>query len=68
VQALVRQQIAGRPPDRERGQTGKPGGNRLQGDVPTIELVMGYSKTNTSPLLKSFLSRVDEMIERTSKS
>jgi LysR family hca operon transcriptional activator len=40
----------------------------LQGEVPTIDLVLGYSKTNTSPLLKRFLSRVDEMIERVSKS
>ena len=27
----------------------------LQGDVPTIDLVVGYSKTNTSPILKLFL-------------
>ncbi|HTR88164.1 MAG TPA: LysR family transcriptional regulator [Reyranella sp.] len=40
----------------------------LQGEAPTIELALGYSRTNTSPLLKRFLSRVDEMIERVSKS
>lgn len=34
----------------------------LQGEVPTIDLVLGYSKTNTSPLLKRFLSKVDDMI------
>jgi len=34
----------------------------LRGDVPTIELVIGYSKANTSPLLKRFLSKVDELI------
>jgi LysR family hca operon transcriptional activator len=27
----------------------------LRGDVPTIDLVVGYSKTNTSPILKLFL-------------
>jgi LysR family hca operon transcriptional activator len=32
----------------------------LQGEIPTIDLVMGYSKSNTSPLLKRFLSRADE--------
>jgi LysR family hca operon transcriptional activator len=39
----------------------------LQGDAPTIELVVGYSKTNTSPILKLFLSRVDDLIARVSK-
>ena len=34
----------------------------LQGDVPTIDLVVGYSKTNTSPILKLFLSRIDDLI------
>jgi LysR family hca operon transcriptional activator len=36
----------------------------LQGDVPTIDLAIGYSKANTSPTLKLFLSRVDELIAR----
>jgi LysR family hca operon transcriptional activator len=39
----------------------------LAGDVPTIDLVIGYSKANTSPVLKLFLSRVDELISRVSK-
>ena len=39
----------------------------LRGDVPTIDLVVGYSKTNTSPILKLFLSRIDELIARVSK-
>jgi LysR family hca operon transcriptional activator len=39
----------------------------LQGDVPTIDLVMGYSKTNTSPILKLFLSRADELVARVSQ-
>jgi LysR family transcriptional regulator, hca operon transcriptional activator len=36
----------------------------LKGDVPTIDLAIGYSKANTSPTLKLFLSRVDELIVR----
>ena len=36
----------------------------LKGDVPTIDLVIGYSNTNTSPILKLFLSRVDDLIAR----
>jgi LysR family hca operon transcriptional activator len=39
----------------------------LQGDVPTIDLVVGYSKTNASPILKLFLSRIDDLIARVSK-
>jgi LysR family transcriptional regulator, hca operon transcriptional activator len=39
----------------------------LQGEVPTIDLVVGYSKTNTSPILKLFLSRIDDLIARVSK-
>jgi LysR family hca operon transcriptional activator len=34
----------------------------LQGETPTIDLVLGYSKANTSPLLKSFLTKVDELV------
>ena len=39
----------------------------LAGDVPTIDLVVGYSRTNTSPVLKLFLSRLSELIVRVSK-
>ena len=39
----------------------------LRGDVPTIDLVVGYSKTNPSPILKLFLSRIDDLIARVSK-
>ncbi len=39
----------------------------LKGDVPTIDLVIGYSKANTSPILKLFLSRVDDLIASVSK-
>jgi LysR family transcriptional regulator, hca operon transcriptional activator len=38
----------------------------LLGEVPTIDLVVGYSKTNTSPILKLFLSRIDDLIARVS--
>jgi LysR family hca operon transcriptional activator len=38
----------------------------LEGDTPTIDLVIGYSKANTSPTLKLFLSRVDALIDRVS--
>jgi LysR family transcriptional regulator, hca operon transcriptional activator len=39
----------------------------LRGDAPTIDLVVGYNKANASPILKLFLSRVDELIARVSK-
>ena len=34
----------------------------LAGEAPSIDLVLGYHKANNSPLLKIFLSRVDDMI------
>ena len=34
----------------------------LAGEAPSIDLVLGYHKANNSPLLKTFLSRVDDMI------
>jgi LysR family hca operon transcriptional activator len=34
----------------------------LEGDAPTIDLVIGYSRSNTSPVLKYFLSRADELM------
>jgi LysR family hca operon transcriptional activator len=36
----------------------------LDGETPTIELVLGYSRSNTAPLLKRFLARTDELIAR----
>jgi len=39
----------------------------LYGEVPTIDLVMGYNNSNTSPLLKRFLLRADELVNRVSK-
>jgi LysR family hca operon transcriptional activator len=37
----------------------------LQGEVPTIDLVIGYNKANTSPMLKRFLARIGELVART---
>jgi LysR family transcriptional regulator, hca operon transcriptional activator len=34
----------------------------LKGDPPTIDLFMGYNRSNTSPLLKRFLARADELV------
>ena len=34
---------------------------RLQGEAPTIELVLGYNRSNTSALLKRFLARTDQL-------
>jgi LysR family hca operon transcriptional activator len=39
----------------------------LKGDTPTIELVIGYKKSNESPILKLLLSRLDELVARVSK-
>ena len=33
----------------------------LDGGAPTIDLVIGYNKTNTSPILGLFLSRLDQL-------
>jgi LysR family hca operon transcriptional activator len=38
----------------------------LQGEAPTIDLAVGYSKANTSPILKLFLSRIEELTARIS--
>jgi LysR family hca operon transcriptional activator len=38
----------------------------LKGKTPTIELVLGYKKSNKSPILKLLLSRLDELIARAS--
>jgi len=40
----------------------------LQGEAPTIDLVVGYSRMNVSPILKLFLSRIDDLIARVSKN
>jgi LysR family hca operon transcriptional activator len=33
----------------------------LAGEAPTIDLVVGYNKTNTTPILELFLSRLDQI-------
>jgi LysR family transcriptional regulator, hca operon transcriptional activator len=38
----------------------------LKGDTPTVDLVLGYKKSNKSPILKLLLSRLDELISRAS--
>ncbi len=34
---------------------------RLKGEQPTVDLVIGYHKANASPILKMFLSRIDDL-------
>jgi LysR family transcriptional regulator, hca operon transcriptional activator len=46
-----------------RSVTSRP----LKGDAPTVELVLGYKKSNESPILKLLLSRLDELVARVSK-
>jgi LysR family hca operon transcriptional activator len=36
----------------------------LKGEAPTIDLVIGYHKANTSPILRKFLSRIDDLTAR----
>jgi LysR family hca operon transcriptional activator len=45
-----------------RSVTSRP----LKGDTPTIDLVLGYKKSNQSPILKLLLSRLDELVARAS--
>jgi LysR family hca operon transcriptional activator len=47
-----------------RSVTSRP----LKGDTPTVELVLGYKKSNESPILKLLLSRLDELVSRVSKN
>jgi LysR family hca operon transcriptional activator len=35
----------------------------LTGNAPTIDVAVGYNRSNTSPILKLFLSRLDELID-----
>src|SRR6202035_554193 len=39
----------------------------LKGESPTVDLVLGYRKSNQSPILKLLLSRLDELVARVSK-
>jgi LysR family hca operon transcriptional activator len=38
----------------------------LKGETPTIDLVVGYHKANTSPILRTFLSKIDGLTSRIS--
>ncbi len=38
----------------------------LKGHIPTVDLVLGYKKSNQSPILKLLLSRLDELVARVS--
>jgi LysR family hca operon transcriptional activator len=33
----------------------------LEGNAPMIDIAVGYSKSNTSPIVKLFLSRLGEL-------
>jgi LysR family transcriptional regulator, hca operon transcriptional activator len=46
-----------------RSVTSRP----LKGNAPTVDLVLGYKKSNKSPILKLLLSRLDELVDRVSK-
>jgi LysR family transcriptional regulator, hca operon transcriptional activator len=46
-----------------RSVTSRP----LKGEAPTVELVLGYKKSNESPILKLLLSRMDELVARVSR-
>jgi LysR family transcriptional regulator, hca operon transcriptional activator len=46
-----------------RSVTSRP----LKGNAPTVDLVLGYKKSNKSPILKLLLSRLDELVARVSK-
>jgi LysR family hca operon transcriptional activator len=46
-----------------RSVTSRP----LKGEAPTVELVLGYKKSNESPILKLLLSRLDELVARVSR-
>jgi len=39
----------------------------LKGSTPTVDLVLGYRKSNESSILKLLLSRLDELVARVSK-
>jgi len=38
----------------------------MEGEAPTIDLVVGYHKANTSPILRMFLSKIDDLTTRIS--
>jgi LysR family hca operon transcriptional activator len=40
----------------------------IEGESPTIDLVVGYNKANRSPVLQLFMSRIDDLISRVRES
>jgi hypothetical protein len=42
-------------------------GEAMFGEAPSVDLVLGYHQANTSPLLKLFLSRAGQLVERVSR-
>ncbi len=40
----------------------------LKGEPPTIDLLLGYHKANTAPILRTFLSRIDDLTARISSN
>ena len=36
----------------------------MAGEQPTVDLVLGYHRANTSPLLRTFLSKIDDLADR----
>jgi LysR family transcriptional regulator, hca operon transcriptional activator len=40
----------------------------LKGEPPTVDLVVGYHKANASPILRTFLSRIDDLTTRISST
>jgi LysR family hca operon transcriptional activator len=36
----------------------------LSGERPTVDLMIGYHRANASPILKKFVSRIDELVAR----
>src|SRR6202171_5339825 len=39
----------------------------LEGEAPTIDVALGYSKSNISPIIELFLSRLDELVAPSQK-
>jgi len=46
--------------------TGSVTSRPLKGNTPTVELVLGYKKSDESPVLKLLLSSLDELVARVS--
>jgi LysR family transcriptional regulator, hca operon transcriptional activator len=46
-----------------RSVTSRP----IKGKTPTVDLVLGYKKSNSSSILKLLLSRLDELVARVLK-